>query len=114
MASTDPHARAQVGLRAVPRVAGGTGAAYDGYVTRAEAEQRARTLQAEDAQRDTHRFIARPAPDGGWQVVKVELPKHLRHEKLTPTIEARPRPRDADDPRTGHEQRAPGPPGGVG
>jgi hypothetical protein len=82
-------------------------------MTRAEAEERARTLQAEDPQRDTHRFIARPAPDGDWQVVKVELPE-MRHGKLTPAIEARPRPSHADDPRTGHEQRAPGFPGGVG
>jgi hypothetical protein len=34
-------------------------------MTRAEAEERARTLQAEDPQRDTHRFVARPGPDGG-------------------------------------------------
>jgi hypothetical protein len=82
-------------------------------VTRAEAEGRARTLQAEDPERDRHRFIARPGPDGLWQVVKVEVPQHLRNEKLTPTIEERPRPSHADDPRTGHEQRAPGFPGGV-
>jgi hypothetical protein len=83
-------------------------------MTRAEAEERARTLQADDAERETHRFIARPAPDGGWQVVKVELPQHLRHGKLTPTIETRRRPSHPDDPRTGHERRAPGFPGGVG
>jgi hypothetical protein len=83
-------------------------------MTRAEADALARTLQAEDPQRDSHRFIARPAPDGGWQVVKVGLPPHLRHAKLTPTIEARPRPSQPDDPRTGNEQRMPGLPGGVG
>jgi hypothetical protein len=83
-------------------------------VTRAEAEERARSLQAEDPERDSHRFIARPAPDGDWQVVKVELPKHLRNEKLTSTIESRPRPTHPDDPRTGNEQRMPGLPGGVG
>jgi hypothetical protein len=83
-------------------------------VTRAEAEERARTLQAESPERDTHRFIARPAGGDDWEVVKVELPQHLRHEEQTPTIEARPRPSHPDDPRTGHEQRAPGFPGGVG
>jgi len=83
-------------------------------VTRAEAEERARTLQAEDPERDTHRFIARPDSEGGWQVVKVEVPQHLRNEKLTPTIEERPRPSHADDPRTFDEQRTPGFPGGVG
>jgi hypothetical protein len=83
-------------------------------VTRAEAEERARTLQAEDPERDTHRFIARPDSEGGWQVVKVEVPRRLRHGKLTPTTEERPRPSHPDDPRTGHEQRAHGFPGGVG
>ena len=82
-------------------------------MTRAEAEERARTLQAEDPERDTHRFIARPGADGDWQVVKVEVPPHLRNEKLTPTIEERPRPSQPDDPRTGHEQRLPGSPGGL-
>jgi hypothetical protein len=46
--------------------------------------------------------------------VKVELPEMLRHGKLTPAIEARPRPSHPDDPRTGNEQRMPGLPGGVG
>jgi hypothetical protein len=86
---------------------------YHDVVTRAEAEERARALQAEAPEGDTHRFIARPAPDGGWQVVKIELPQHLRHGKLTPTVEARPKPSHPDDPRTGHEQRVPGSPGGV-
>jgi hypothetical protein len=88
--------------------------AYDDDMTRAEAEERARALQAKAPERDTHRFIARPAPDGGWQVVKIELPQHLRHGKLTPTVEARPQPSHPDDPRTGHEQRVPGSPGGLG
>jgi hypothetical protein len=83
-------------------------------MTRAEAESHARTLQAEDPDRETHRFVARPASDGGWQVVKVEVPQQLRHGKLTPTVEARPRPDHPDDPRTGHERRVPGFPGGLG
>ena len=82
-------------------------------MTRAEAEERARTLQAEDPERDTHRFIARPGPNGSWQVVRVEVPQHLRNEKLTPAIEERPRPSHPDDPRTSHEQRVPGTAGGI-
>jgi hypothetical protein len=82
-------------------------------VTRAEAEERARSLQAESAERHTHRFIARPASGDGWEVVKVELPRHLGREELTPTIEARPRPSHLDDPRPGHERRVPGSPGGI-
>lgn len=94
-------------------VASGLRPPYHDGVTRAEAEERARTLQAESPERDTHRFIARPAGGDDWEVAKIELPQHLRHEKLTPTIEARPRPSHPDDPRTGHERRVPGFPGGV-
>jgi len=79
-------------------------------VTRAEAEERARNLQAESPERDTHRFIARPVGGDDWEVVKVELPQR---KKGTPTIEARPRPSHPDDPRTGHEHRVPGSPGGL-
>jgi hypothetical protein len=82
-------------------------------VTRSEAEERARTLQAESPERESHRFVARPAGGDSWEVVKVELPQHLRGEKLTPTIETRPRPSHPDDPRTGHEHRVPGSPGGL-
>jgi hypothetical protein len=82
-------------------------------MTRAEAEERARTLQAEDPQRDTHRFVARQSAAGDWEVAKVELPQQLRRGKWTPTVEARPRPSPADDPRSGHERRAPGFPGGI-
>jgi catechol 2,3-dioxygenase-like lactoylglutathione lyase family enzyme len=32
---------------------------------------------------------------------------------LTPTVEAKPRPSPADDPRTGNERRMPGLPGGL-
>jgi hypothetical protein len=45
--------------------------------------------------------------------VKVELPQGVRHGKLTPTVETRPQPSHPDDPRTGHERRVGGPPGGV-
>jgi len=86
---------------------------YHDVVTRTEAEERARRLQAESPERDTYRFIARPAGGDDWQVVKVEVPPHLRHEQLTSTTEARPRPSHPDDPRSGHEQRVPGSPGGV-
>jgi hypothetical protein len=83
-------------------------------MTRSEAEERARTLQAAAPERDTHRFIPRRSPDGSWHVAKVEVPEQLRHGSLTPTVEARPRPSHADDPRSGHERRVPGFPGGIG
>ena len=81
-------------------------------MTRAEAEERARLLQVEDPDRDTHRFVARRASGEDWEVVKVPLPT-AGHRPLTPTVGSGPRPSPADDPRTGHEQRAPGFPGGL-
>ena len=81
-------------------------------MTRAEAEQRAAALQAEHPDRETHLFLARESADGGWEVAKVRAPGGAR-PKLTPTIDAKPQPSPADDPRTGHEQRTPGTGGGF-
>jgi hypothetical protein len=82
-------------------------------MTRAEAEERARRLQESDPDRQTHRFIAREGGGGEWEVARVEIPASLRRGKLTETVEAKPRPSPADDPRTGNERRAPGLPGGL-
>jgi hypothetical protein len=43
----------------------------------------------------------------------VKLPEGLRRTPLTPSIDASPRPSPADDPRSGHERRVPGLPGGA-
>jgi hypothetical protein len=82
-------------------------------VTRSEAEERARWLQENDADRALRRFIARERGDGDWEVASVEVPEQFRRGPLTPTIEAKPRPSPADDPRTGNERRMPGLPGGL-
>ena len=82
-------------------------------VTRLEAEQRARWLQENDPDRATRRFVARERGDDDWEVASVEVPEQLRRGRLTPTIEAKPRPSPADDPRTGNERRMPGLPGGL-
>ena len=83
-------------------------------MTRTEAEEQARRLQAEDPDRARYRFVARPAEGDDWEVAKVEVPERLRRGPLTPTIDASPRPSPADDPRSGHERRVPGTPGGLG
>ena len=82
-------------------------------MTRDEAEERARKLQAEDPERQRYRFVSREAADGEWEVARVELPDHLRRGALTESVEAKPKPFPADDPRTGHEQRIPGVQGGL-
>jgi hypothetical protein len=80
-------------------------------MTRAEAEAEAKRLQAEHPERH---FVARQSANGDWEVASVLLPKELQRDTLSPTIEARPRPSPAEDPRTGNEQRIPGAPGGLG
>ena len=80
-------------------------------MTREQAEERARGLAAEHPERH---YVARETADGDWEVASVELPPALRRVPLTPTIDAGPRPSPADDPRTGHERRIPGTPGGLG
>jgi hypothetical protein len=82
-------------------------------MTKSEAEERARTMQREHPDRDTHRFIPRQSAEGGWEVAKLPVPEQLRRPKLTPTVEAAPKPSPAEDPRSGHERRAPGIPGGL-
>src|SRR5215212_5948499 len=77
-------------------------------MTRAQAEQRARRLQENDPDRDTHRFVAREGTGGEWDVARVEIPASLRRGTLTETVEAKPRPSPADDPGTGNERRMPG------
>ena len=80
-------------------------------MTRSEAEAEAKRLQAEHP--DRH-FVARQSADGDWEVASVLLPKDLQRSPLTPTIEAGPRPSPGEDPRSGHERRVPGIPGGLG
>ena len=82
-------------------------------MTKSEAEQEAARLQAEHPERDSYRFVAREGANGGWEVARVQLPEGLRRGPLTPTVDASPQPSPADDPRTGHERRAPGISGGL-
>jgi hypothetical protein len=55
-------------------------------MTRDEAEARAKQLQAEHPDRDTHRFIAREHGEGVWEVAKVPIPEQLRRPGYTETI----------------------------
>jgi hypothetical protein len=79
-------------------------------MTRAEADDRVRLLQAEHPERH---FVAREGAAGEWEVASIVLPKDLQRAPLTPTIDASPQPSPADDPRTGNERRLPGLPGGL-
>jgi hypothetical protein len=80
-------------------------------MTRADAEEQAEKLQAEHP--DRH-YAPRERADGTWEVASIEIPEQLRREPLKETIDASPQPSPAEDPRTGHERRIPGAPGGLG
>jgi hypothetical protein len=79
-------------------------------VTREQAEERARELRAEQPERH---FVVRESADGGFEVASVLVPEGLRRPEYTETVYAGERQSPAEDPRTGHEQRIPGLPGGV-
>jgi hypothetical protein len=80
-------------------------------MTRAEAEERAKQLQAEHP--DRH-YAPRERADGSWEVASIEIPEQLRREPMKETIDGSPPPAPREDPRTGNERRLPGLPGGLG
>jgi hypothetical protein len=78
-------------------------------MTRDEAKAEAERLAAEHPERATHRWLPREQADGGWSVAKVTLPPGMRADKLKETVEAKPEPPQADDPRTAHSRNVGGP-----
>ena len=76
-------------------------------MTEAEALALCAELAREHPERDGNRWVAREQEDG-WHVVKVPLPEGMKLRPLTPTIEARPKPPQAEDPRDAAHRNAPG------
>jgi hypothetical protein len=72
--------------------------AYHGHMTRETAERRAAELTAEHPDRATQHWMARAGEDG-WEVVRISLPPGMRIGAVKETIEAKPRPDQAPDPR---------------
>ena len=77
-------------------------------VTRDEAATQAAALNAEHPDRSRYRWMAREA-DGGWQVVRLTIPAGVRIEPLKATVESRPRPQPAEDPRPLFDKNVGGP-----
>jgi hypothetical protein len=73
-----------------------------------EVEARALCVERarEHPERQTHRWFAREGPEG-WGVVKVALPEGLEIRPLSESTEARPRPPQAEDPRTAAQRVMP-------
>jgi hypothetical protein len=63
------------------------------------AEQERKRLQAEHPDRAVNTWILREEPAGEWQVVRVPLPPGMKRDPMSATTEAKPEPRDAEDPR---------------
>jgi hypothetical protein len=66
-------------------------------MTEAEAQRRAEELSQAHPDRETHRFVPRGEDDGGWSVVKINLPP-AADDPVTET-RADEKPPQADDPR---------------
>ena len=68
-------------------------------MTREEAEQLRERLSTEHPDRATHTWIARQDSTGHWSLAKIRLPDGVKLDPLKATVEAKPKPREADDPR---------------
>jgi hypothetical protein len=71
-------------------------------MTRAEAERERDRLTREHPDRATCRWMARADADGDWSVVRIAMPPGARIDPLKAVTEAKPRPPQADDPRTAY------------
>jgi hypothetical protein len=65
-------------------------------VTHEEASARAEELNRDHPERDRFRWVARQGEAGAWLVARVELPKPLRRERLTPVTQVK-QPTPPDD-----------------
>jgi hypothetical protein len=63
-----------------------------------QARRECERLRREHPERATHTWIPREV-DGRWEVVRAPLPRGIRRDPLKATVEAKPQPRDAEDPR---------------
>ena len=68
-------------------------------MTRDEAQARAVELNAERADGDAATWIVTKTPEGDWRPVRVAAPGFKSFHPLKATVEAKPRPREADDVR---------------
>lgn len=64
-----------------------------------EAKKLCEHLAREHPDRGSHLWITSRDKDREWSVVKVAKPEGLRIDPLKPTVEAKPRPPQPDDPR---------------
>jgi hypothetical protein len=80
-------------------------------MTRGQAERRAIELNREHPDRARYRWFAKESPEG-WDVARLRLPAGVRVDPFTATVEAKPRPSEAPDPRPNLWRDVGGPYGG--
>jgi hypothetical protein len=80
-------------------------------MTQEQAQQRAADLNRDHPERGRYRWLAREGADG-WQVARITLPGGMRLDPLDETVESKPRPPQADDPRPALWRDVGGPWGG--
>jgi hypothetical protein len=66
---------------------------------REAAERECKRLKAEHPDRATNTWVVRETEAGTFDVVRVPLPPGMKRDPMQATVEAKPEPRDADDPR---------------
>ena len=82
-------------------------------MTRDEALARAEQLNRERAEDDPSRWMTQRGDGGEWRVVRVTTPGLSAIRPIKGTVEAKPKPPQADDPRTANFRNV-GPFGGAG
>jgi hypothetical protein len=68
-------------------------------MTRQEADRQVKELADTHPDRDRYAWFPRQGSDGSWSVVRVPLPAGVRRVPTKETVEAKPKPPQADDPR---------------
>jgi hypothetical protein len=76
-------------------------------MTHEEAQRECERLASEHPERETHGWFPREYGKDEWSVVRVPVPEGLRLHPLKASVEARPRPPQADDPRPSSWQNVP-------
>ena len=76
-------------------------------MTRDEAERRCAELNEAAGEDTADRWLVQEGEGGEWHAVHVSVPGMKPRDPLKETIEARPRPPTADDPRPSTAQQVP-------
>ena len=73
------------------------------------AQAEAKRLNDEHPERGKYRWAVAGSDERGWSVARIPLRPGQQIDPLKTTIEAKPQPSPADDPRTSQERNAPYP-----